>query len=47
MFGYLRDAGSYERSNMVMKAGWTTITGSSDAARNVTKVRIAKLSDRF
>ena len=43
----LRDAGSYERSNMLMKAGWATMPGSSDPNRNVAKAFMEKLSEQF
>ncbi len=43
----LRDAGSYERSNMLMKAGWATMPGSSDPNRNVAKACIEVLAAQF
>lgn len=43
----LREATSYERSNMLMKAGWAKMPGSSDPNRNVAKACMAKLSEQF
>jgi len=43
----LRDASSYERSNMLMKAGWATMPGSSDPNRNVAKACMEKLAVQF
>lgn len=43
----LREASSYERSNMLMKAGWATMPGSSDPNRNVAKACMDKLSEQF
>ena len=43
----LKDAGSYQRSDMLMKAGWATMPGSSDPNRNVAKACIERLSEHF
>jgi alpha/beta superfamily hydrolase len=43
----LRDASSYQRSDMLMKAGWATMPGSSDPNRNVAKACIERLSEHF
>lgn len=43
----MREAASYERSNMRMKAGWATMPGSSDPNRNVANACMAKLAEQF
>ena len=43
----LREASSYQRSDMLMKAGWATMPGSSDPNRNVAKACIERLSEHF
>ena len=43
----LREASSYQRSDMLMKAGWATMPGSSEPNRNVAKECIKVLSAQF
>ena len=43
----LRDASSYQRSEMLMKAGWATMPGSSDPNRNVASACMEKLAAQF
>ena len=43
----LKDAGSYQRSDMLMKAGWATMPGSSEPDRNVAKACIEVLAAQF
>tara|TARA_R110000868_G_scaffold360750_1_gene622785 strand:- start:63 stop:413 length:351 start_codon:yes stop_codon:yes gene_type:complete len=43
----LKDASSYQRSDMVMKAGWATMPGSSDPNRNVASACMDKLAAQF
>ena len=43
----LRDASGYQRSDMIMKAGWATMPGSSEPNRNVAKECIKVLAAQF
>ena len=43
----LKDTSSYQRSDMLMKAGWATMPGSSEPNRNVAKACIKVLSAQF
>ncbi len=43
----LREASSYQRSDMLMKAGWATMPGSTDPNRNVASACIEKLAAQF
>ncbi len=43
----LKDAGSYQRSGMLMDAGWATMPGSSDPNHDVARACLAKLADQF
>ncbi len=43
----LREASSYQRSDMLMKAGWATMPGSSEPNRNVAKACIKVLAAQF
>jgi hypothetical protein len=43
----LRDASSYQRSDMLMKAGWATMPGSSDPNRQVARACMEKLAAQF
>ncbi len=43
----LRDAGSWQRSDMLMKAGWATMPGSSDPNRDVARACTEKLAAQF
>jgi hypothetical protein len=43
----LKDAGRYQRSDMLMKAGWATMPGSSDPNRNVASACMEKLAAQF
>jgi hypothetical protein len=43
----LKDASSYQRSDMLMKAGWATMPGSSDPNRNVASACMDKLAAQF
>jgi hypothetical protein len=40
----LRDAGSWQRSDMLMKAGWATMPGSSDPNRDVARACMEALT---
>ncbi len=44
---HLREASSYQRSDMLMKAGWATMPGSSEPNRNVAKACIKVLAAQF
>jgi hypothetical protein len=44
---HLKDASSYQRSDMLMKAGWATMPGSSEPNRNVAKACIKVLAAQF
>lgn len=43
----LKDASSYKRSDMLMKAGWATMPGTSEPDRNVAKACAEKLAAQF
>jgi hypothetical protein len=43
----LRDASSYKRSDMLMKAGWATMPGSSEPNRNVATACMKVLAAQF
>ena len=43
----LKDAINYQRADMLMKAGWATMPGSSDPNRNVAKACLEKLAAQF
>ena len=43
----LKEASSYQRSDMVMNAGWATMPGSSDPDRSVARACLEKLADQF
>ena len=43
----LKDARSYQRTEMLMKAGWATMPGSSNPNRNVASACMDKLAAQF
>ena len=43
----LRDAGSWKRSDMLMKTGWATMPGSSDPNRDVARACMETLAAQF
>ncbi len=43
----LKDASSYQRSDMLMKAGWATMPGSSDPNRRVASACMEALAAQF
>ena len=43
----LKDTSSYQRSNMLMNAGWATMPGSSDPNRDVARACMDKLAAQF
>ena len=43
----LKDTSSYQRSDMLMKAGWATMPGSSDPNRNVARACMETLAAQF
>ena len=43
----LKETNSYQRSDMLMKAGWATMPGSSEPNRNVAKACIKVLAAQF
>ena len=43
----LREASSYQRNDMLMKAGWATMPGASDPDRNVAKACVKALAAQF
>ena len=43
----LKAANSYERSTMLMKAGWATMPGSADPNSGVARACIEKLAGQF
>ncbi len=43
----LKDASSYQRSDMLMKTGWATMPGSEDPNRNVARACMEKLAAQF
>ena len=42
----LKDTGSYKRSDMLMKAGWATMPGSTDPNRQVATACVEKLLNK-
>lgn len=43
----LKDAVGYKRPDMLMKAGWATMPGSSDPDRNLAKACLKELAAQF
>ena len=43
----LKEASSYQRRDLLMKTGWATMPGSSDANRNVATACMDKLAEQF
>jgi dienelactone hydrolase len=43
----LKNASSYQRSDMLMKAGWATMPGTNEPDRNVAKACMEKLAAQF
>lgn len=43
----LKDAKYYDRNELLMKAGWATMPGSSDPNRNVASACMDKLAAQF
>lgn len=43
----LKDARSYQRSEMLMRVGWATMPGSSDPNRDVASACMEKLATQF
>lgn len=43
----LKDAGIYQRSELLMKAGWATMPGSTDPNRAVANACVKILSEQF
>jgi alpha/beta superfamily hydrolase len=43
----LKEASSYKRSDMLMKAGWATMPGTSDPNRYVASACMEKLAAQF
>ena len=43
----LKDASSYQRSDILMKAGWATVPGTSDPNRYVASACMEKLAAQF
>ena len=43
----LKDTSNYQRSDMLMKAGWATMPGSSDPNRDVARACMEKLAAQF
>jgi dienelactone hydrolase len=43
----LKDARSYKRRDMLMKAGWATMPGTSEPDRNVAKACMEELAAQF
>jgi dienelactone hydrolase len=43
----LKDASSYQRSDMLMEAGWATMPGSNDPNRDVARACMEKLAAQF
>lgn len=43
----LKGASSYQRRDILMKAGWATMPGSSDPNRNVASACMEKLAAQF
>jgi alpha/beta superfamily hydrolase len=43
----MKDAHSYQRSDILMKAGWATMPGSTDPNRQVASACMDKLAEQF
>ncbi len=43
----MKDASSYKRSDMLMKAGWATMPGSNDPNRSLATACMDKLAAQF
>ncbi|MHC4146088.1 MAG: hypothetical protein ACYSUD_15045 [Planctomycetota bacterium] len=43
----LKDAAGYQRSDMLMKAGWATMPGSSDPSQDVARACMETLAAQF
>jgi hypothetical protein len=43
----LKDTSSYQRSDMLMEAGWATMPGSNDPNRDVARACMDKLAEQF
>ncbi|MSO77157.1 MAG: hypothetical protein EXQ87_09650 [Alphaproteobacteria bacterium] len=43
----LKEAASYQRSDVLMKAGWATMPGTSDPNRNLASACVDKLAASF
>ena len=43
----LKDTSSYQRSDLLMKAGWATMPGSSDPDRDVARACMGVLAAQF
>ena len=43
----LKDASSYQRRDLLMKTGWATMPGSTDANRSVASACMEKLAAQF
>ena len=43
----LKDANNYKRSDLLMKAGWATMPGSTDPNRNVASACMEQLAAEF
>jgi hypothetical protein len=43
----LKEAASYQRSDLLMKTGWATMPGSTDPNRNVASACVDKLAAQF
>lgn len=43
----LKDASSYQRADMLMKAGWATMPGADDPDRSVAAACVEKLAAEF
>jgi len=43
----LKETSSYQRSDLLMKAGWATMPGSSDPSRDVARACMEKLAAQF
>jgi hypothetical protein len=43
----LKETSSFQRSEVLMKAGWATMPGSSDPSRDVARACVQQLASRF
>lgn len=43
----LKNASAYQRSELLMKAGWATMPGTTDPNRGVANACVTALSDQF